>query len=123
MGHEKAHVTERILEGVTALSPAGFVAGLLTGTEKDKLENTGLIILLLLSLTVFGCGIYLGWRLCLVGACPALALVLAACLEEFVWLFMIVVAVGAAAFYFSLRFRSTKKKMPETASRQEGSIS
>jgi hypothetical protein len=71
-------------------------------------ENTGLIILLLLSLTVFGSGIYLGWRLCLVGACLALALVLATYLEEFVWLFMIVVAVGAAAFYFSFKFRSTK---------------
>ena len=67
MGHEKAHVTEQILEGVTAISPAGFVAGLLTGTEKDKLENAGLIILLLLSLTVFGSGIYLG------GGCAWLA--------------------------------------------------
>ena len=71
-------------------------------------ENTGLIILLLLSLTVFGSGIYLGWRLCLVGACLALALVLATYLEEFVWLFMIAVAVGVAAFYYSFKFRSTK---------------
>jgi hypothetical protein len=72
-------------------------------------ENTGLIILLLLSLTVFGSGIYLGWRLCLVGACLAVALVLATYLEEFVWLFMIVVAVGAVAFYFSFKFKSTQK--------------
>jgi hypothetical protein len=71
-------------------------------------ENTGLIILLLLSLTVFGSGIYLGWRLCLIGACLALALVMATYLEEFVWLFMIVLAVGAVAYYFSIKFRSSK---------------
>ena len=86
-------------------------------------ENTGLIILLLLSLTVFGSGIYLGWRLCLVGACLALALVLATYLEEFVWLFVIVMVVGAVAIYFSLKFRSTKKKMPESAAQQQGRIS
>jgi len=73
-------------------------------------ENTGLVILLLLSLTVFRSGIYLGWRLCLVGVCLALALVLATYLEEFVWLFMIVVVVAAVAIYFSFKFKSTKKK-------------
>ena len=71
-------------------------------------ENTGLIILLLLSLTVFGSGIYLGWQLCVVGAFLGLALVLATYLEEFIWLFMIILAVGVAAFYFTLKFRSVK---------------
>ena len=71
-------------------------------------ENTGLIILLLLSLTVFGSGIYLGWRLCVVGAFLGLALVLATYLEEFIWLFMIILVVGVAAFYFTLKFRTAK---------------
>ena len=35
---EKAHVAERILEGATAISPAGAVIGILTGTEGTKLE-------------------------------------------------------------------------------------
>lgn len=71
-------------------------------------ENTGLIILLLLASTVFGSGIYLGWRLCIVAAFLGLALVMATYLEEFVWLLMIVLAVGAVVFYLTLRFRSGK---------------
>jgi hypothetical protein len=71
-------------------------------------ENTGLIILLLLSLTVFGSGIYIGWRLCVVGACLGVALVMATYLEEFVWLFMIFLGVGAGVLYFIYRYRSTK---------------
>ncbi len=35
---EKAHVAERILEGATAITPAGAVVGILTGTEGTKLE-------------------------------------------------------------------------------------
>jgi hypothetical protein len=36
--HEKAHVAQRIAEGVTAIVPASIVVGLVTGTEKEKLE-------------------------------------------------------------------------------------
>jgi len=38
LGHEKVHVAEQIAEGVTAIFPAGFVAGLVTGTEKEKMK-------------------------------------------------------------------------------------
>jgi len=36
--HEKAHTLQRIAEGVTALVPASIVVGVVTGTEKEKLE-------------------------------------------------------------------------------------
>jgi hypothetical protein len=36
--HEKAHVAQQIALGVTAISPAGMVVGLLTGTEQAKLQ-------------------------------------------------------------------------------------
>jgi hypothetical protein len=36
--HEKAHVAEEIAMGVTAIYPASLVVGLLTGTEKTKLQ-------------------------------------------------------------------------------------
>ena len=71
-------------------------------------ENTGLIILLMLSLTVFGSGIYLGWRLCVVGILLGVALVLATYLEEFIWLFMLFAIAGAAAVFFVYKYRSTK---------------
>jgi len=35
---EKAHVEEQILEGATAITPAGAVLGLLTGTERTKMQ-------------------------------------------------------------------------------------
>ena len=42
LGHEKTHVTQQIAEGVTAIVPVGLVAGLVTGTEKEKLKvSTG----------------------------------------------------------------------------------
>ena len=42
LGHEKAHVAQQIAEGVTAIVPASLVVGLVTGTEKEKLEvSTG----------------------------------------------------------------------------------
>lgn len=33
---EKAHVGKQIISGVTAITPAGAVIGILTGTERDK---------------------------------------------------------------------------------------
>ncbi len=36
--NEKAHVGEQIVKGVTAILPAGFVLGMVTGTEEEKLE-------------------------------------------------------------------------------------
>ena len=53
-------------------------------------ENTGLVILLLLALSVFMAGIHLGWRLCLVGGFLAAALVAATYLEEYVWVLLII---------------------------------
>ena len=38
LGHEKTDVAQQIAEGVMAISPAGFVAGLVTGTEKEQLK-------------------------------------------------------------------------------------
>ena len=35
---EKAHVVQRMLEGATAIYPAGAVTGILTGTEGTKLD-------------------------------------------------------------------------------------
>jgi hypothetical protein len=36
--HEKAHVAQQIIEGVTAITPAGIVIGVVTGTEVVKLK-------------------------------------------------------------------------------------
>ena len=36
--HEKAHVEKQVASGVTAVTPAGAVLGIVTGTEGDKLK-------------------------------------------------------------------------------------
>ncbi|MBW2538983.1 MAG: hypothetical protein JRE27_05210 [Deltaproteobacteria bacterium] len=36
--HEKAHVAQRIAEGVTAIIPVSLVVGVVTGTEKEKIR-------------------------------------------------------------------------------------
>ncbi len=38
---EKAHVGKEILAGVSSFAPAGFVVGIATGTEGEKLEVAG----------------------------------------------------------------------------------
>ena len=35
---EKAHVGQQIAEGVTSITPPGFVLGVVTGTEKEKVK-------------------------------------------------------------------------------------
>jgi len=37
-GSEKAHVAQQIVEGVTSITPPGFLVGVVTGTEKEKLK-------------------------------------------------------------------------------------
>jgi len=71
-------------------------------------ENTGLIILLLLALTTFFAGIHLGWRLFIVGIFLGLALIGAAYLEEFVWMFLIIALVVVAIFLLLKHYAGTK---------------
>jgi len=71
-------------------------------------ENTGLVILLLLALTTFFAGIHLGWRLFIVGIFLGVALIGAAYLEEFVWMFLILAIVVVAIFLLLKRYAGTK---------------
>ena len=74
------------------------LAYLLLHTGRLDNENIGLIILLLLALTTFFAGIHLGWRLFIVGIFLGVALIGAAYLEEFVWIFLIIAIVVVAIF-------------------------
>jgi hypothetical protein len=71
-------------------------------------ENTGLVILLLLALSIFIAGIHLGWRLCLVGGFLGAALVAATYLEEYVWILLIIALVVVAIFLLLKRYAGTK---------------
>ncbi|MGA9538396.1 MAG: hypothetical protein WBR24_21040 [Desulfobacterales bacterium] len=69
-------------------------------------ENTGLVILLILALATFLAGLRLDWRLCLLGGLLGGALILAAYLEEFLWIVLMVVLAAAAGIYFMARLKS-----------------
>jgi hypothetical protein len=81
---------------------------LLLQTGRLDNENTGLVILLLLALTTFFAGIHLGWRLFIVGIFLGVALIGAAYLEEFVWMFLILAIVVVAIFLLLKRYAGTK---------------
>jgi hypothetical protein len=66
-----------------------------------------LVILLLLALTTFFAGIHLGWRLFIVGIFLGVALIGAAFLEEFVWMFLILAIVVVAIFLLLKRYVGT----------------
>ena len=36
--HERTHAAGRVAQGITAITPAGIVIGVITGTEGDKLK-------------------------------------------------------------------------------------
>ena len=80
---------------------------LLLQTGRLDNENTGLVILLLLALTTFFAGIHLGWRLFIVGIFLGVALIGAAYLEEFVWMFLIIAIVVVAIFLLLKRYAGT----------------
>lgn len=63
-------------------------------------ENSGLIILLLLSMTTFAAGLQLGPLVMLLGGFLALSLVLAAYIESYVWLIMLGAAVGITVLLY-----------------------
>ena len=69
-------------------------------------ENTGLVILIILALATFLAGLRLGWRLCILGVLQGVTLILAAYLEEFLWIVLLVVLAAAAAVYAMARYRS-----------------
>jgi hypothetical protein len=68
-------------------------------------ENTGLVILLLLALSTFLAGLRLGWQLCLLGGVLAGALVVAAYLEQFLWIVLLVGLIAVAILFYRARVK------------------
>ena len=107
---EKGIGTAAILRGealiwLGVLLAVNLVYFLLQSGRLDS-ENTGLVILLILALATFLAGLRLGWQLCLLAGLLGVALILATYLEEFIWIFLMVVLAAAAAVYFITRHKS-----------------
>ena len=77
-------------------------------TGRINYEEAGLIMLLILALATFLAGIQVGWRFYVLGTLLALTTVVAAYIEQFMWVILLVaVAIIAVTFYWS------KHKMTE----------
>lgn len=63
-------------------------------------ENTGLIVLLLLAMTTFAAGLQLGPLVLLLGAFLLVSLALAAYIESYVWLIMLLIVVAMALLFY-----------------------
>ncbi|MEE9397352.1 MAG: hypothetical protein V3V31_10100 [Methylococcales bacterium] len=72
-------------------------------------QATGLIILLILALATFIDGIRLGWRFSLVGVFLGVTAVLAAHVEEFAWITVLLAVFLFAFSYFTGSFRTRKR--------------
>ena len=91
-----------------------IVGGAFTILHSDKLnpENTGLVILLILSLATVLDGLRVGWRFSLTGVFLGVSAIIAAHYESFMWmelLMAILIVAGTVAW----EIRSHKKSINE----------
>ncbi len=86
------------------LLAAVSVVYILLFTGRLNYENTGLVMLLLVSMTTYFAGVVLDYRLCLLGIALASTLLVMAFLEQYMWVVLIVGLIAAAiVFQFSVR--------------------
>lgn len=91
----KLLVTQLIHWGVTLIAIILSFAFVKTG--RMTYDGSGLVILLILSLLTFLDGYHVGWRFYLAGVFLAITTVLAAYVEEFMWI-LLIIAVASIVF-------------------------
>jgi hypothetical protein len=68
---------------------AVYLVYLLESTGRLNREDAGLVALLSLAVTTFLAGVHFDWRLSVIGAVMAVGAILAALVEEFFWIFLL----------------------------------
>ena len=82
---------------------------LLLNAGRLDYENSGLVILLILALTTFLDGIRLGWRFSMAGIFLGITAVIAAYIEEFMWIiFLLAVVLIVFTLYWGRRRSSSQ---------------
>jgi hypothetical protein len=79
-------------------------------TGRMTYEGSGLVILLILSLSTFLDGHHVGWRFYLAGIFLGLSAVLVAYVEEFMWILLVIAGVSVAASIFLEKHFSAKTR-------------
>lgn len=88
---KKVLIIQIIHWAATAVSILGVY--LLFNTGRLNFENLGLVLLLILGLSTFLDGCRISWRFSLVGALMTLTAIIAAYVEEFLWIIIIIAIV------------------------------
>ena len=92
-------IRQSIHWGATLITVAGIYFFLYTG--RLNYESAGLIIELILGFSIFLDGRNLGWRFSLLGILVGITAIIAAYVEEYIWLIMIVsFGLAIIAFYW-----------------------
>lgn len=100
-----AILKNEVLHWLAVLVAVDLVYFLFQAGRLDS-ENTGLIILVILALATFLAGLRLGWKLCLLGVFLATGVVVAAYVEEFLWVLLIIPLLLGAALGLAFKRKS-----------------
>jgi hypothetical protein len=73
--------------------------------------DTGLVNGLILALGTFACGVYVNWRLMVVGVAVGLATVVAAYVEQYLWVLLGVALVAVAVLVVGARLTAAKRRL------------
>jgi len=73
--------------------------------------DTGLVNGLILALGTFICGVYVNWRLMVVGVALAFATVAAAYVEEYLWVLLGVALLAVALLVVGSRLTASRRQM------------
>jgi len=91
----KLWVTQLLHWGATLI--AIIISFAFVKTGRMTYEGSGLVILLILSLSIFLDGFHVGWRFYLAGIFLAITSILAAFVEEYMWI-LLVIAIASIVF-------------------------
>ncbi len=116
-GRKRAHARGEPLEGLFLKYVIHWFGALvavlcvytLLHTGRLNQDDVGLVMLLILALATFLAGIHVGWRFFVLGALLALTTVVAAYIEEFMWIIILIAAVIVGiTFYFRKKDKAIK---------------
>jgi len=101
--YEKEHFKKLIIGqfihwGATLITVSGVY--LLLQAGRLNYESTGLIIELILGLSLFLDGRHLGWRVSLLGTLVGIVAIIAAYIEEYIWIILLLSLCGSIVTYY-----------------------
>jgi len=103
---KKLIIWQLIHWGATSITVSGIY--LLLQTGRLNYESTGLIIELILGLSLFLDGRHLGWRVSLLGSLVGITAIIAAYIEEYIWVILLLsLCLSVITYYWEKHRRNS----------------